>query len=40
MDWRMPGINGIEAARQIQDRSDLNHVPAILDDDGVLIARR
>ena len=30
MDWRMPGINGIEAARQIQDRLGLQHVPAIL----------
>jgi CheY-like chemotaxis protein len=30
MDWRMPGINGIEAAQQIQDRLDLQHVPAIL----------
>ena len=30
MDWRMPGINGIEAARQIQDRLNLQHDPAIL----------
>jgi two-component system sensor histidine kinase/response regulator len=30
MDWRMPGINGIEAARQIQDRLDWPHTPVIL----------
>jgi two-component system, sensor histidine kinase and response regulator len=30
MDWRMPGINGIEAARQIQEQVNSPHVPAIL----------
>ena len=30
MDWRLPGINGIEAARQIQDSLDSANVPAIL----------
>jgi two-component system sensor histidine kinase/response regulator len=30
MDWRMPGINGIEAARLIQNRLNSPHVPAIL----------
>jgi CheY-like chemotaxis protein len=30
MDWRMPGINGIEAARQIKSHSDWPHIPAIV----------
>jgi two-component system sensor histidine kinase/response regulator len=30
MDWRMPGINGLEAARQVKARLDWSHVPAIL----------
>ena len=30
MDWRMPGINGIETVRQIKARLDWPHVPAIL----------
>jgi two-component system sensor histidine kinase/response regulator len=30
MDWRMSGINGLEAARQIKDRLDWPHIPAIL----------
>jgi CheY-like chemotaxis protein len=30
LDWRMPGINGIEAARQIKSRSDWPRIPAIV----------
>jgi two-component system sensor histidine kinase/response regulator len=30
MDWRMPGINGLEIARQIKTRLDWLHIPAIL----------
>ena len=30
MDWRMPGINGIEAARQIKAHLDWPHIPAIV----------
>jgi CheY-like chemotaxis protein len=30
MDWRMPGIDGIEAARQIKSHSDWPRIPAIV----------
>jgi CheY-like chemotaxis protein len=30
MDWRMPGINGIEAARQIKSHSEWPRIPAIV----------
>jgi two-component system, sensor histidine kinase and response regulator len=30
MDWRMPGINGLEVARQIKACLNWSHVPAIL----------
>ncbi|MCW8931142.1 MAG: response regulator [Gammaproteobacteria bacterium] len=30
MDWRLPGINGIEAARLIKNRSDLKVMPCII----------
>ncbi|MFK5893485.1 MAG: response regulator, partial [Pseudomonadota bacterium] len=30
MDWRLPGINGIEAARLIKERKDLKIMPSII----------
>jgi two-component system, sensor histidine kinase and response regulator len=30
MDWRLPGINGIEAARLIKERKDLHFMPNII----------
>ncbi len=30
MDWRLPGINGIEAARLIKERADLKVMPSII----------
>jgi CheY-like chemotaxis protein len=30
MDWKMPGINGIEAAARIKNHSQLTHKPAII----------
>ena len=30
MDWQMPGIDGIEAARLIKENSNLAHIPAII----------
>jgi PAS domain S-box-containing protein len=30
MDWRLPGIHGVEAARRIKDNSSLAKVPAIV----------
>jgi CheY-like chemotaxis protein len=30
MDWKMPGIDGIEAARRIKANPELNHQPAII----------
>ncbi|MBT8367001.1 MAG: response regulator, partial [Deltaproteobacteria bacterium] len=30
MDWKMPGMDGIEAAKRIKDHGDLNKIPAII----------
>ncbi len=30
MDWKMPGMDGIEASRRIKDHEDLNEIPAII----------
>jgi CheY-like chemotaxis protein len=30
MDWKMPGIDGIEAARKIKQDTKLTHIPAII----------
>ncbi|MBF0526612.1 MAG: response regulator [Deltaproteobacteria bacterium] len=30
MDWRMPGMDGIEASRRIKESSDLGNIPAVL----------
>ncbi|CAA7622186.1 putative Histidine kinase [Magnetospirillum sp. LM-5] len=30
MDWRMPGMDGIEASRLIKEAQNLSHVPAVL----------
>ncbi len=30
MDWRMPGVNGVEAGRQIKHGGELLHVPAVI----------
>jgi PAS domain S-box-containing protein len=30
MDWKMPGMDGIEASKRIKDHEDLNKIPAII----------
>ncbi len=30
MDWRMPGMNGVEAGRHIKHGGELTHVPAVI----------
>ncbi len=30
MDWRMPGLNGVEAGTQIKQNSGLKHIPAVI----------
>jgi len=30
MDWRMPGLDGIETARLIQSETELSHIPTII----------
>ncbi len=30
MDWRMPGVNGVEAGRRIKHGGELLHVPAVI----------
>jgi ABC-type amino acid transport substrate-binding protein/DNA-binding response OmpR family regulator len=30
MDWRMPGLNGVEAGKQIKQSDRLRHIPAVI----------
>ena len=35
MDWKMPGMDGIEAAKRIKSNSGLSAIPAIFDGHGL-----
>ncbi|MCK5206266.1 MAG: response regulator, partial [Desulfobacterales bacterium] len=30
MDWKMPGMDGIEASKRIKENSELNHIPHVI----------
>jgi len=30
MDWNLPGLNGLDATRQLKNQAETNHIPIIL----------